>query len=489
MKRCLIRAAWSLILGLLAVVFSREAPAGQNDTPRELPFSTVMSELSNDPAFVDAFIKMLGQNPAAGGILGPEQLKRLRELILGKQFEELDRFPGLTVVELGRSITLADRALAPKDQPPPESAPPPRLGAEPLGIPTRRPPLGQDALLKPLGFGLTRGDLLDPKLSAMQGDSDRLAEILNRLALTPPQNDDVPGYTVTYAGKTYDTPDGLMAGLVANGHAIEVADARYFANFGHILFKGVDVVAPFWLDTRYEVPGTGRSLLVPVSHSQHEVRVRGPVVNADLAFYFGIDGKAQFRPIIELDQAWIMGRRAHSYNGATAIEAVRLAASVAQTFAAIQKVNPELPFGGYFTLGVCNDATAIIELAMTGAATLFPLTLDKSYFVDASEAAVLAQRLPIDGRGKGLPDMARILASVPAAHLADIPIPGLAADLRAAKAAWEQGTLREVRTPTLFEKFAGYAALLALGLVALASLPVVLFLRWRRRKAAARREA
>ena len=37
----------------------------------------------------------------------------------------------------------------------------------------------------------------------------------------------------------------------------------------------------------------------------------------------------------------------------------------------------KLPFGGYFALGVCNDANAMIELAMQGATSLYPLTRDR----------------------------------------------------------------------------------------------------------------
>jgi hypothetical protein len=56
-----------------------------------------MGELARDPAFMDAMLRRLGRDPAAGGILDPEQRERLRELIFGEHWEALDRFPGLTV--------------------------------------------------------------------------------------------------------------------------------------------------------------------------------------------------------------------------------------------------------------------------------------------------------------------------------------------------------------------------------------------------------
>lgn len=505
MKTRVLLAISPLLLCLAVFLVCAPTRAAQPANNSELPLSALMSELSKDPRFVDAFIDALGKHPAAGGFLGPAQIKRLRELILGKEFEALDRFPGVTVAELCQSVPVADKLMnskAPQDsskaQPGqitsdgtmvlPEAPPARAFGIEPLGIPTSKPAPAVDSLLAPVDFELTRGDLVDPRLGKMAGDSTRLAELLNRLALTPPSSEDAVGYAVKYAGKTIDSPEALMMAFFETGHAVEVADARYFANFGHLLYKGADVVAPFWLDTRYQVPGQKRSLLVPVSHSQHEIRVRGPLVNADVAFYFGVDGKAEFRPIVERDQPWILGRRAHVYGGPQALEAVRLAAAVAKTYAAIQAANPSLPFGGYFTLGVCNDATALVELGMTGKVTVYPVTLDKSYFADASEASVLAQRLPIDGRGEEgsqeLADFARILGAQPVERLSDIPIPGLGADLEAVKKAWEQGTLRRAGTATLFERVAGYAVFFAIGAVLVLLLPLALLLRFilRRRR-------
>jgi hypothetical protein len=508
MKRALLATLPLLALLFFSHFSSVSGDAAQAPAARELPLSALMRELSQDPAFVEAFIDALGKHPAAGGFMGPAQIKRLRELILGKEFEALDRFPGVTVAELCQTVPVAHKLLETPAQAPttphvgqitsdgtmdlPQAPKARAFGVEPLGLPTRKPAPATDSLLAPVGYGLTRGDLVDARLAKMAGDSTRLAEILNRLALTPPSSEDAVGYAVTYAGKTIQTAEALMMGFFETGHAVEVADARYFANFGHLLYKGVDVVAPFWLDTRYQVPGQERSLLTPVSHSQHELRVRGPQINADVAFYFGVDGKAEFRPIVERDQPWILGRRAHVYTGPQALEAVRLASAVAKTFATIQAANPDLPFGGYFTLGVCNDATAIIELGMTGKVTLYPVTLDKTYFADASEASVLAQQLPIDGRGKEgsdeLADFGRILGALPVEHLSDIPIPGLGADLEAVKKAWEQGTLRRAGTATLFERIARYTVLLVIGVLVVASVPLILLIRFalkRRKRAAA----
>ena len=108
--------------------------------------------------------------------------------------------------------------------------------------------------------------------------------------------------TAEVDGKTATTPQELVQALMATGHSVVIADGRYFANFGHFHYKGQDVMMPFFVNSQIAIPGTDCSLLVPVSHAEYEWTVRGPKVNADVSFYFGIDGKAEFRTMDTLDQ-------------------------------------------------------------------------------------------------------------------------------------------------------------------------------------------
>ncbi|UEM05787.1 hypothetical protein JL101_010250 [Skermanella rosea] len=268
--------------------------------------------MSRNPDFVEALYKRLGRDPRAGGILGPDEIKRLRELVLGKDFEELDSFPGMTVSGLGRAVRLAAAAM---DHPANESSP--QAGAaggaaieEELGFPAVGDSPAPDTYLRPLGFGLEAGDRIDPVLAERYADSLRLSELLNRLSLNSP-NGGARYRIAVEGGRLVETPNALLEAMTMTGHDLEVRDSRYFANFGDLIYHGRDVLTPFRIDTGLPVPGTDRTLLVPVSHSQHEFIVRGPVVNADLSFYFGIDGEAVFRPSVTRDQAWVMGKVAH----------------------------------------------------------------------------------------------------------------------------------------------------------------------------------
>jgi len=203
----------------------------------------------------------------------------------------------------------------------------------------------------------------------------------------------------------------------------------------------VDVLTPFWVDTGVIVPGEGRKLSVPVSHSQHELRVEGPLVNALLSFYFGIDGKTQFRPVATRDQSWTLGRVARTYRDDQMLEVVRLAGQIIAMYDAAQAAHPGLPFAGYFSLGVCNDANAMIELAMQGETSLYPLTRDTTLFPADTEVGKLAHRLPVDGRAGEPTDVRRVLASLPVDDLAALPLPALRRDLQAVTAAYRAGTL------------------------------------------------
>jgi hypothetical protein len=395
---------------------------------------------------------------------------------------------------MGRAVRLAARAAkqqareaeAAETTADPEAAPAPEPAApegdldEPLGIPTHGAAPAPGIWMREVGFGLEAGDRLDPALAPRYADGLRLAAALNRLAANPLAGEPGPRYRVTTAKVGADTPDGLIDLLMDSGHDVAIADARYFANFGDLLYQSRDVLTPFWVDTRIAVPGADRSLLVPVSHSQHELRVRGPAVNADLSFFFGIDGKAEFRPITTRDQRWTLGTTARTYRGADALEVVRFAGAIIRAYATIQRRHPDLPFGGYYALGVCNDVNAMIEQHMQGETTLFPLTHDPRYFAGDGEVEQLARALPVDGRG-ARPDPRRILGSLPVADIAALPLPALRSDLEQVRIAWERGELVFVDAWGILEWLAVAVGAFLTLLIAAAVFGIR---RWRRQAAA-----
>ena len=197
-------------------------------------------------------------------------------------------------------------------------------------------------------------------------------------------------------------------------------------------------MAPFWIDSQIIVPDSGgRHLLVPASHAEYEWHIRGPRINADISYYFGIDGKSEWRTMDTLDQPWVLKRDAHTYTGKDAVEVTRLAGLLTVAYMHLHATHSTLPFGGYYALGVCQDGVSAIEHKMTGKVTLFPNTAEVSLFNDPRDAEVnaLIAAIPKDRDGK-LPEPERIFGSLPVdpganADFSALTIPGLAADLAA----------------------------------------------------------
>ena len=497
----LIGWALVIVLGALAGCAARQYAAPEQPMPpNTILLSVMMRQLSVQPGFTETMLRVLGgadgskNGPA---LLTPKLVRTMRELILGKNWSGLDRFPGWTMREINPTVRVASHVVG-KDQ---------AAGAQPedtagvvrsfldlgtlslteaqtvdLNRPSQLPGFAEKTA--PLGYGVVRGDGPDPAIAPMHSESDRLALLLNRLSLNGvglAGPGAIRPVTARVGKLTATTPEALIEALAATGHQVTVADARYFANFGHFHYtpggsnQAEDVMMPFWVNSQIEVPGTGRPLLVPVIHAEYEWFIRGPKVNADVAFYFGIDGKAEFRTMDELNQPWVLGRHAHEYRGPEAREVTRLTGRMVAAYMHEHLRRPALPFGGYYALGVCQDSIAAIEKKMTGEATLFPNTADTSLFDDPRDAEVnqLMEAIPKDRLG-AMPDPQRIFASLPTENYAGITIPGLANDLTRTRAAWQSGHVHRVHGP--LRRFFFVFAIAAAGLIALG------VLLWHRRR-------
>ncbi len=458
---------------------SGDAP---NALSSQMPANTVMlsammRELSAQPGFTERFLAEVqgGTKKAGAALLTPELIHHLREMILGKQWEGLDRFPGWTMREINPTVRVAGHVAgkdgkvdsmataggAPSGRPADPASRksalayldlgeygPDRSGTVSLDEPANGKPFNTAEYVSEVGAGVTRGDGPNPERAPHHAESQRLADVLNRLSLNG--SDGAAAFQASFGGRVAGSPQDLIAAIAGSGHQVKVADSRYFANFGHLHYNGKDVMMPFWVNSLIVVPGTKRPLLVPVSHAEYEWFITGPKLNAEVSFYFGIDGKAEFRTMDQLDQAWVMNRHAHEYAGAQALEVTRLAGRLVQAYQHQHQARPQLPFGGYYALGVCQDVVAAIELKMTGRTTLFPNTADAALFNDGRDAEVnaLIRAIPKDRMGRP-PQTERIFGSLPTGdtdeELAKITIPGLGADLIAVHDAWTTGDLRRIR--------------------------------------------
>jgi hypothetical protein len=461
--------------------------------PNTVTLSQMMREVSSQPGFTENFLKQIqgGDTTSDETLLTPDLITYLRELIVGKDWEGLDRFPGWTMADITPTVGALSRIAADEDNQQAKAQLVKFLDVGPYKLdsadtfdnfeePSRLPDFAHDDVPTQLGYGVTRPDGPGP-LASEHSESQRLAYVLNRLAANG--LDGVAVANVVWdPERTPASPEELIDDIIDTGNTVTVTISRAFANFGQLHYKGQEVMMPVFLNTQIRVPGTQRSLLVPASHIQYEWHIRGPLLNADVAFSFAIDGKAQWRTMDELNQQWEMKHEVREYRGADAIEVTRLAAAVARTYVRLHQAHPATPFGGYYAFGVCQDVSAAIELKMTGRTTIFPNTADPQFFigpgVDPRDAEIndLIRRLPKDRDGKP-PEPERIFGSLPVSDrdFATITIPGVGADLIAVHDAWIAGKLQ--RTDLHWWQRIRIASIL-FALVA----AVVLFLqrRWRK---------
>jgi hypothetical protein len=471
----------AVLVSLLLISACRKQAYVAPESP--LPANTVllsqmMRELSSQPGYPDKLLEQLepGKNRGRTGaaLLTPGLMDELRKRVVGKDWSGLDRFPGWTMKSVTPTVDAIGKVAGSAQASSYLDVGPYALDkAETVSLdtPSTLPGFSRQGIVTDLGDGITRGDGPND-LAAEHADSQRLADVLNRLAANG--LDGVKQLTVIthYADVMYprtleeaqplkaNTPEQLIQ-VLGNGMSITVTDTRYFANFAHLHFKGQDVMAPFWLNSEIVVPNSGgRPLLVPVAHAELEWHVHSPLINADVSYYFGDDGKSEWRVMDTLDQPWVMKRDAHTYTGADAVQVTRLAGLLTVAYMHEHAAHPELPFGGYFALGVCQDGVAAIEHRMTGKVTLYPNTVDSRLFNDPRDEEInaLMAVIPKDRDG-GRPEPERIFGSLPTTDFNAITIPGLGADLNASYAAWKDGSLE--RTPTTSAKVKAWIFLLS----------------------------
>ena len=78
--------------------------------PNTVLLSEMMRKLSATPGFTDALLAQLDKGEKKGpALMTPALMKRLRELIVGKDWQGLDRFPGWTMREINPTVRVVGR--------------------------------------------------------------------------------------------------------------------------------------------------------------------------------------------------------------------------------------------------------------------------------------------------------------------------------------------------------------------------------------------
>ena len=335
-------------------------PASAQSAPElgaELSLGDLAQRISQNPDAVDAIVDALVKN---AGRLGqawdsPQRRAALEAALRRADKKFLDAFPILTPAQLLGAAKLYVSRM----QPPPKEPIPPKQTLTLSGKPAKPK---HDEFLKDLSNGLKYGDHADLAQTSAYGDSKELAQALNRLASNVPG---APAYTLEWDGTEYTTVSDFLTALEQNS-VIELRDMRFYANFGDLFLdaggKRNEIRTPLYTDTGHTLP-SGRKLIVPVAHSHLAIRVRGRV-NADMSFFFGVDGAADFRADATIDQRWVGGRVIRTIAGPDAKALLVRASWVRRELAEIA-LKFDLKAGGYGPLGECNGIHAFItgELA------------------------------------------------------------------------------------------------------------------------------
>jgi hypothetical protein len=383
--------------------------------PAPMRLSELRDEMLRDPRALDDLLDIL---VAQAGPMGrrmdtPEQRQELKDLLRGADAAAVDAFPTVTAARLAEAAAFYAQQKGPNPVP----QRPALLTLSLTGTPAA-PSAGQ--FLRPLGHGLHYGDESLAVPGAAYGDSVAVAAALEQLAALQMIED---------AGRRHGTVAGWLGSLLASGHTLEVRDRRMYANFGDLRFDqgGVrrDVATPTLVDTGVTLAG-GRRLVVPVTHSELDISVRGPRVNAELSWFFGVDGLAAFRAYATQDQSWVGGRTVRTWRGIDAARILDRAADVAQQLEAKARALG-LPMGGYGPLGSCNDVHGFV----TGGAP-FGMVRDPRRYAGADPLDRLSAALPFDVTGPV--DPVRVWESRAFEDVNDIPLPELRATMLALKA-------------------------------------------------------
>jgi hypothetical protein len=251
--------------------------------------------------------------------------------------------------------------------------------------PFTKPQQALKAIAPGLFVGTVPSELSETQVRRNSG----LAEVFDRLAA----NAALPAeqrFTAKLGGQSYTSLEGLVAGLAAQGYEISATVEHRIANFAGLMTQKpdgtiVDVPAPAMVRTG--VKKGNKEAVVPATHSELVIRVRpganapSGAIDGEIKFYQGISGTGFFPVGLERTPPWCGRRVADTFSGAKAKDAVLLAGTLSQVINAVAD-EKQLAIGGYGATGVCNDSVAVVQKALTGRTTAYPLLMRDALLAD-----------------------------------------------------------------------------------------------------------
>jgi hypothetical protein len=243
--------------------------------------------------------------------------------------------------------------------------------------------------MKELAPGLFQGDLPSSVPDAQVKKNQVLAEVFQRLSGNAGAADGQK-FEVTYGGKSFSKLEDFTATLKKDGYDVSVRFDTRVANFSDLKTvvpgtnppKFVDVPAPLMIKTGVK-DASGKEALVPAAHSEMIISLKpgpntkGPKIEADLKYYQGVSATGFFPANVHADPSWCGRVTTGQATGDQALKAIRLAGAFTDLVNTTAK-DKNLYAAGYGVTGVCNDSVAVVQQALTGKATQYPLLMRDS---------------------------------------------------------------------------------------------------------------
>ncbi len=290
--------------------------------------------------------------------------------------------------------------------------------------------------LKELAPGLLQGNLKSDLPDAQAKRNIVMAEVFDRLATNAGQPRG-ERFAVRYDGGQFTRLDTFLKALQESGHQIEVVVRHRVANFANLKTKApdgtiLDVPTPLLVRTGVR-DDAGNEAVVPSVHSELVINVTpgpnatGDAITAEVKWYQGVTTTGFFPCGLHQNPAWLGGTTVDSFSGDAATKAVELAGLLGDLITDVAK-DRSLIASGYGITGVCNDSVAIIQHAMAGRTTAYPLMMrdatlmgdletrlaDRDRRDDPEYRTLAASILAVPSDVGGSPDLnERAVASIP----------------------------------------------------------------------------
>ncbi|GMU59977.1 MAG: hypothetical protein AMXMBFR34_17400 [Myxococcaceae bacterium] len=432
-------AATARVAGTVSNALKSAGPSSMEMLPGRYPdavsFPTVLKAVGNSPQGQAALKEVLDGIKAKTGVEVPAEL---RAAVLANP-EALTKALEVTPGQLSGGILGMNAAYqAGKLKAPAESPKllPQKFDLKDLAsLDVARP----KSELKELAPGLFQGDLPSAATDAQVKQNRVLAEVFHRLAGNASAADGQK-FEVTYNGKSFSTLSDFTAALKKDGYEVNVRFDERIANFSNLKTavpgtnppKFVDVPAPLMIKTGIKDAG-GKEALVPAVHSEMIISLKpgpntkGPKFEAELKYYQGVSATGFFPANVHADPSWCGRKTVGEASGDKALKAIKLAGAFTDLVNTTAK-DKHLYAAGYGVTGVCNDSVAVVQQALTGKASQYPLLMKDSVLMGeidkrlsdanrADDATFKSLRNAI----KDLPSDTRMTPSTKARALASLP--------------------------------------------------------------------